>query len=472
MKHVSESENRYKPFSTGKMLAYSSGGIILSSLWQLRGLFQLYAEKALGISTMTVLLIGLIYIIWDAFNDPLTGYFLDKSKRFTSKRGKRFPFIIIGGVGAVVFVVLLYTPITTDPMLAAVWILIMLLIWDQFQTLFELSTSGLTVDIFRDKKQRVKLGTYGVLLGAVMSLVFGSMPSLVLQLMGGETVAIAYFYAVFILAFIPLIILIPFGIAVREPEEMIQLRTRLDQEGKSSSPFRDVMKRILTDKDWMSLVLVYLGYVIGIQCVTTGTSFYIIDGLGYPIGFALFFNVVFVLAGFISAPFWKKIAEKKGSKKAYLYSAFVFIIAGVIYPILGWNLIPALILSGVVGIGNAGAGTSFWAANSDTLDNATVKSGKREETSFNGVLRFFSATGIFFQILIFLLVEGFTGYDPNLTYWDPTPPTDLMRIGLNLRASLIPAIIYIITALIYLKFNKVTAEVAEENKKKLIEMDL
>lgn len=469
---MNETEGRYKPFSTAKMLAYSSGGIILSSLWQLRGLFQLYAEKALGISTMVVLFIGLIYIIWDGLNDPLTGYFLDRSKRFTSKRGKRFPFIIIGGVGAIVFVVLLYLPITNDPALAAIWLLIMLLIWDQFQTLFELSTSGLTVDIFRDSKQRVKLGTYGVLLGAIMSLLFGSLPSVVLELMGDETVAIAYFYAVFALAFVPLIILIPFALSTREPVEMIELRTRLDQEGKSSSPFKEVMKRVFTDKDWMSLVLVYLGYVIGIQCVTTGMSFYIVDGLGLPIGYALFFNGIFVLAGFISAPFWKKIADKKGSKKTYLYSAFVFIIAGGVYPLLGWSLVPALILSAVVGIGNAGAGTSFWAANSDTLDNATVKSGKREETSFNGVLRFFSATGIFFQILIFLLVEAFTGYDPNLTYWNPTPPTDLMRIGLNLRASLIPAIIYLITALIYLKFNKVTAEVAEENKKKLIEMGL
>jgi hypothetical protein len=100
-------------------------------------------------------------------------------------------------------------------------------------------------------------------------------------------------------------------------------------------------------------------------------------------------------------------------------------------------------------------------------------SGKHEETSFSGVLQFFSATGIFWQILIFFLVEITTGYDPTIVYWEEgNIPSVIMIIGLNLRMCLIPGIILLITTLFYLKYNKVTAEKALENKNKLIEMGL
>ncbi|NVM19144.1 MAG: hypothetical protein HWN80_15625 [Candidatus Lokiarchaeota archaeon] len=51
-------------------------------------------------------------------------------------------------------------------------------------------------------------------------------------------------------------------------------------------------------------------------------------------------------------------------------------------------------------------------------------------------------------------------------------PTQLARIGLNLQISMIPATILLIASLIYLKFNTITKEVAIENRKKLLEMDL
>jgi len=51
-------------------------------------------------------------------------------------------------------------------------------------------------------------------------------------------------------------------------------------------------------------------------------------------------------------------------------------------------------------------------------------------------------------------------------------PIQLARIGLNLQISIIPATILLIASLIYLKFNTITKEVAIENRKKLLEMDL
>jgi hypothetical protein len=53
-----------------------------------------------------------------------------------------------------------------------------------------------------------------------------------------------------------------------------------------------------------------------------------------------------------------------------LYSLCTFILVGVLFPFIGWTFAPALILAGVAGIANAGTKTSFWAVNSETIDNA------------------------------------------------------------------------------------------------------
>ena len=45
-----ESELKYEPFSNKKMIAFSLGGMIGGLMWSVRGMFQLYAQKGLGIT--------------------------------------------------------------------------------------------------------------------------------------------------------------------------------------------------------------------------------------------------------------------------------------------------------------------------------------------------------------------------------------------------------------------------------------
>ena len=154
---LDEEITKYEPFSNKRMIAFAIHGALLSMVWTLRNWIQVYAALALGIPILYILLVFGIYVIWDAVNDPLTGNLLDRSSKFTSKHGKRFPFIVIGIMGALLCLTMLYIPVSFDPLLAVLWILMIIIIYDAFQTLYELSIRGLTVDMFRDEKQRVKL---------------------------------------------------------------------------------------------------------------------------------------------------------------------------------------------------------------------------------------------------------------------------------------------------------------------------
>jgi GPH family glycoside/pentoside/hexuronide:cation symporter len=459
--------SKYEPFSNKRMMTFALNLVILNTLWGLRNWIQLYAAKALGIPILYVLMIFGIYVIWDAINDPMTGNLLDRSSKFTSKYGKRFPFIIIGVFGALLCLILLFLPVTSDPLLAAFWILFVIVIYDAFQTMYELSISGLIVDRFRDQKQRVKLGTFSHILAGIASVLTALFIPLLLEMYGGVSNSRAYFFMALTVIIALIIIAIPQILSTREPKEMIELRTRLNAEGKSYSPPKEMIIRAFKDRNWVGVNIAYVIWVVEIGCVTVGLGFYIVDALGLPISMAAFPSLLFILVSFAVVPIWMKLAKKLGSRKTYFYALILTAISTASL-IFASNYTIVLIIAAFGGLGHGGQGVILNALTSEAIDNATLSSGKREESSYHGILRFFSATGIFWQVLIFAIVGTITGYDPALG----TKNSDFAKLGLNLQMSLIPATLMVIGALIFFKLYTVTKDLAIENKQKLIDLDL
>ncbi len=462
-----EEITKYERLSNKKMVAFALNLAILNAFWGMRNWLQLYAAKALGIPILYILLIFGIYVIWDAFNDPLTGNLLDRSSKFTSKYGKRFPFIVIGLIGALLCLLLLYLPVTDDTLLAMIWILIILIIYDAFQTLYELSFGGLAVDRIRTQGQRVKLGTYAYILYGITAIIFAVITPMVLGMYGGVTNPWAFFMANLVTIIAISIISIPHILSAREPEEMKELRITLNEEGKSSSPPKEFLKRAFKDRNWMVLIITYDIFVVLTACVTIGTAFYVLDVLGLPIEVTAFTGLTFFLTSFAAVPIWMKIAKRIGSRKTFFYSLLITVISTACF-IFASNLGLLVIIFIFFAIGVSGAHVPLNAIFSEAIDNATLKSGIREESSYLGILRFFSATALFFQILIFAIVGTITGYNPLLG----TDNSNFAKSGLLLQMSLIPAAILFISMLIFLKFYTITKEEAIETKNKLIAMNL
>jgi GPH family glycoside/pentoside/hexuronide:cation symporter len=462
-----EELTKYEPFSNKKMIAFSLNLAILNAFWAMRNWLQLYAAKALGIPILLVLLIFGIYVVWDAVNDPLTGTLLDRSTKFTSKYGKRFPFIVIGLTGALLCITLLYLPVTENILWAAIWMLIILIIYDAFQTLYELSFGGLSVDRIRDQKQRVKMGTFAYILYGIHAIAFAVITPIILGIYGGVTNPWAFFMSTLVGIIVLVIISIPHILSAREPVEMKELRITLNEQGKSFSPPKEFLKRAFKDRNWMVLVITYDIFVVLTACVTIGTAFYVLDVLGLPIEVTAFTGLTFFLVSFVAVPIWMKIAKRIGSRKTFLYSLLITVISTASF-IFATNLSMLIIIFIFFAVGVSGAHVPLNAIFSEAIDDATLKSGIREESSYLGILRFFSATALFWQILIFAIVGTTTGYDPQLG----TNNSDFAKLGLLLQMSLIPAAVMLISLLFFMKFYTITKEQAIEIKKRLLELKL
>jgi len=438
---------------------------LLSGMW---GNIQFFAASALLIPQASIAIIYLVYSIVDAFNDPIIGYISDRSSKFTTKYGKRYPWIIIGVIATPIFLLLCFIQISTNRIISVVWLIITMAIYETFLTIHEVSHISLYPDMFREQDQRGKVNTIGAIIGG-LTLIFGALFfPIMIGLWGGENEPMAYLITTIITIIIAYSIAIPYLKGVKESKEMKIFRSELDEKGRSSSPLKEVLVRIFKDRNWMAIIIANTTFVIAGACMLYGINFFVVYNLELPIENASIPGVCYSAVAIISAPIWIKIAKKIGVKKTYTISLFLNTLAFFLFFFVR-NLLEMTLSLMLVGVASsASLSVIFHLAIAEAIDNATINSGKREEGTYNGVLRIFSAFSYFFQTLIFAIVGTLYGFDAALG----TNQTNRAKLGLNIQMSLIPMFISVIGAIIFLFMYTISKEQAQENVKKLIEIGL
>ena len=102
--------------SKKSMASYGFGKFVNEFLNMAFGAFVFfYYEAEIGLSVWLAAFGYIIFAIWNAVNDPLIGYLVDRPFNFTKKWGRRFPWVLIGGVPWIFCYLLLFTPPAVDP---------------------------------------------------------------------------------------------------------------------------------------------------------------------------------------------------------------------------------------------------------------------------------------------------------------------------------------------------------------------
>lgn len=446
--------------------ALSSFYILLFGLW---GSLQFYAVTVLLIPMFIIPVIYLIFSIVDGFNDPLIGYYTDRSKRFTEKYGKRYPWIIIGSILAPIPLILAFIPISSSVIVAIIWITVMMCLFETFATLREISQEALFPDLFRYEDQRSTVLGIGMFFTLLAQLIAAISIPLIIASLGGATESIAFIGAAIFIIVLIYLVSIPYVIwGVKESEEMKQLRLKLDQKAKEHEPVKKVVKRIFKDRNWMGLIIAFLIWGTGGLCYIGGMNYFVLHYLGLGIEVMVLPGLLLLASAVVSIPFWVKLSRKISAKNLYIvglsFSAFGFFAFFFVIDYTGYVIMSAFM--GIVWGGNWGIVNKIVQA--QAIDNAAVTNGKREEASYAGIFRVFSAFTYFFQSLIFVVVWTLTGYTPEKR----ANQTELARLGLKLNVSLIPAALAVVSIIIFAIMYTITEEKALTNKKKLVEMGL
>ena len=447
--------------TTKRMILYSLQGTISGFLFGMWGQIQYFAADVLLISQVTIVLIYLVYSIAEAINDPIIGYLADKSKRFTSRFGKRYPWIMIGVICGPIILVFSFIEISSDVTILVIWLIITMVLHDTFMTSVEINHNALFPDLFRGSSHRGKVVWIGSIIGGIITIVAGGLIPNLISSNG-------YLGTVIIVVIIAYVAVIPYSFGIREPEEMKSFRAELDATNKGTSPVKEIFKRIFRDKYWMGIVIAGFCWAVGGACFLYGLNFFVIDSLGGEIGDTAIPLMMIYLVGFLLAPLWVWISSKIGNKKAFI-AAMTLNIIGFFLLFFVTSLSGVILVFTFQGIGfSATSGVIYGLLRAEGIDNATVNSGKREEGSFTSVWKFFTAFSYFFQTLIFAIVSGITGYDPDLG----TGNSNAAKFGLIFQISIIPMIIFLIGIIAFALMYKISKEKAAENKVKVEEMGL
>jgi len=428
-------------------------------------IFDFY-ENEIGLASGVIALAFIIYAVYNMFNDPFAGYLADKPRKFWKKYGKRYLWIIFGGLFWAVSFILLFAVPDVDPnanvLFLFFWLLITICIYDTFFSIYDVNYNGLIPDKFRTDEHRVKLASFAVAFG-VIGTVLGAVLPPILITYGDRATFFTMSIIVSIIGVVILLLLIP---GIKEDQEMIDRMVSVDAQ-KEQTPFFKMMKVALKQKSFVAYLCIFTFY--------QATVLLMVGSIPYVVRFILkeeaivesYIMLGYIFTGLISIPFWSKLAQKKGDfKKSFMLGGVlmvIFIIPLIFVDTVFWVIIAVAIL----GIGSIGFWVMMLPVISDVVDEAAVRNGVRQEGFYMGVRTFFGRIAIIIQAATFAIIHILTGFEPGSATQSATAV-----FGLRLQVAVVPMFLMLIGILLFWRLYDITPEKKQEIKAKLKELDL
>ena len=454
--------------SKANMISYGFGDFINQFMAMAFGVYSyFYYETEIGLDSLLCGLAFILYAVWNAVNDPLIGYLVDRPFKFTKKWGRRFPWVYIGGIPWIISYILIFTPPDVDPQTGAwilfAWLLFTICLFDTFASICLVNYYSLFPDKYRSIEERrtltglnIPVGVLGVLLGAVVPplfISFGNLQSYIIQ--AG---------AVFVVCVIALLIAIP---GCREDQIIVDRYLANYKEKVETESFFKSFKSSLEQKAFVAYILFYFCYQVMIKSMTASISYAVRFILNMEAIAISLIMAAFLIGVILGLPFWVKLAHKTNNNSK------VMIISGILMTI---SVAPLLFLRDYIlititmfvwGLSQGG----FWAmlnpVFADVIDESVVKTGKREEGLYNGFQTFFARLAFAAQAMSFAVIHTLTGFQEGATTQSETAIW-----GIHMHLALIPMIFMIVGLIIFKKLYDLTPNKVNENQLKIRQLKL
>jgi GPH family glycoside/pentoside/hexuronide:cation symporter len=465
---MSENNNQIK-FHSKKSMASYGFGVMNREFIQMAFniLVFFYYEVEIGLNVWLIGLGLVIFAIYNAINDPLLGYLTDRPFRFTKRWGRRFPWILIGGLPLGFCYFLVFTPPSVDPERGAWilfgWLVFTTCLFDSVHSLYFVNFQSLFPDKFRSIKERrtvvifqILLGSIGVSLGAILPplfITFGNLESYVLQAL-----------IVLIFGVITMLLAIP---GAREDQETIDLYLQSAQKEVKKESFFKSMRRAFKQKSFIAYIFLYTMYWVIINCMQASIPYVVRFILKMPASATTFIMAGFLLGAMVSVPFWYKIAQKTNDNRKVMLIAATLM--GVfVSPLIFFEDYILIIISVFVwGIAQGGYWSMIFPVFSDVIDESVVLHEQREEGTYIGMQQFFGRIGLVIQVLIFAIVHSLTGFVEGAD----TQSSQAIW-GIHMHLALIPMIAILLGALVFWRVYDLRPDKVSEHQLKIRELKL
>ncbi|MDO4648452.1 MAG: MFS transporter [Eubacteriales bacterium] len=401
----------------------------------------IFYTNVVGISPAACATLFLIARIFDAVNDPLIGYLIDRAPR--TKLGRFRTVLIVGSIlCGLNYLLLWYGPLMIPVGKLAIAYISYFLLGILFPVM-DISLNSLLPVMTNDEKER---GTLSSIKGVVYTLT-GLVLGIIAPMIIGE-VSEAHGYLVLIAIVVAMII----GLSVIGA---LGVKERVEFEDENKYGIKELF-RILTYRPVWSLFIANLLFGVANYSIMAVNAYYYTYILGNfeMYGLASLISIVGMIPGIIISA---KIAEKLGKKNAYIAGLMCFGILPLIR-LLGTANVPIVFASVIASNFGMGLLTPYmYSIQADNTDYVEWKSGYHAEAAVASLASFVSkfSMGIGGAIPGYLL--AFVGFNEKAAV--QSAATNEMLI---FCAVILPAIVSVVVAVIFGVFYPLTKSKLED----------
>nr|WP_244934536.1 MFS transporter [Leptospira vanthielii] len=408
-----------------KQMSYAIGQLGWSTLINIIGLHQVYfylppapkpgqdcfpdlIEKMAFWGLSTIGVVAAVGRLWDAFTDPIIA---NSSDRFSSRFGRRIPFLCLGGVPAAVFCWLIFVPphnyISSTNL---VWMTGCMLLFYLFLTVYVTPFFALIPELGHTPEERLNLSTY-ISVTYALGIIVASTEPMIANVLKSNFIfdadlsvqtLVSRQYALGILCVFA-------AICMYFPVFSIHEKTYCESEA-SSVPFREAILLTFKNKNFLYFALSDLCYFLALTILTTGISYYVTVLLELEREFVTQLLTVMLLVSFAFYPVVNWVAKKIGKKKTVLFGFYVFLVLFLSIYFIGKDELPlppyiqGYLIVAVAAIPIAILGILPNAILADIAELDSLKTGSKREGLFYAGRTFMQKLGQTLAVLIFSTV--------------------------------------------------------------------
>ncbi|TXT66192.1 MAG: putative symporter YjmB [Promethearchaeota archaeon] len=399
--------------------------------------FTYFYNVKLGLAESFTGLAWLIFIAWNAINDPLLGFFQDRTK--LEKYGRRIPYIRFGAPLYSFLFILSWFPIFVGSQLALFFnLLFMLYTFDTLYTMIGLISYSLPAEMAITQESRSNLMVFGAIGSAFSMLLSFVIPAILLT--GDEPLEVDPLIPIF------RITMIIFGIIGGIIMFVSSYYIKENKYAMMEEPlnFKESIIETFKNKPFVIFEISNFIFLTAQFILTNGVLYYVDFVLDLKGIMAMVPLILFFLMVFLFFPVYSKMVKIWGLKKTFIFCLLFTSAAFIIGFIIGWNFAPAIVAMILMGAGLSGYFLTNQMIMADIIDNDEILTGKRRETSYAGMNALITKPTNSIAPWLFLTIIGAFGFINEPEASQP----ESAEIGIMIAFTLIPAILILISAAI------------------------
>ncbi|MBD8591406.1 MFS transporter [Peribacillus simplex] len=425
-----------------EIIGYSLVDFAMNLVFQAVLMFiTFYYTDVYGLTAVEVSLMFLLSRFWDMVNDPMMGALTERSN---PKKGKYKPYILWGAVPFALMAVLTYTVPDIGHTGKLIWAYATYNLLNMLFTFIIQPYISLTTVMTADPQERTKLNSIRMMFAQGGGVVVALFIPLLSAYFGKEDQATGYQITVILLSIITVSILIYSYTTIKE---RIESTSHLDPV-----KLKDVFIQLTTNRPSVVLFLLFLG-VYGFNTVGSASGIYYMTYNAERTDLIGLFSLLNVLPSVIAVPFVPMLVRKIKKKNTVALGLIIAALGSLaLYFIPVTAVALMMVAKAVASFGYGILMGILWSIIPDAVEYAEYNTGKRYPAIVYTTIGLGLKASMTIGGVIPTWVLGSVGYVPNAAQ-----SAEALG-GILFLVSGLPAIICLVTLIIFMMFYNLTEE--------------